>query len=280
MKVTTLIENHSCKENILPQYGLSLLIQTKSGTFVLDAGQDESALLNFQNLGYSSNIIDAIVVSHNHFDHIGGLQFFADATEDRNIPIYVSSGCGKDLYTKQFLRRRRLVSRNDLIEKNNHRIVRVDDQLEILPSVFLCRVMHPRMEFLCRDRKLRMMDDNGMLVPDDFCHELYVAVVEDGGVKILSSCSHNGIVNISEDAQNRFNLPILAFVGGLHLRGERSRSLNCTKTHADLIFQQMNHFRIKKVYTCHCTGVAAMERMKTVFHGTVQTFCGGEEFEV
>ncbi|MBO7298067.1 MAG: MBL fold metallo-hydrolase, partial [Clostridia bacterium] len=234
MKITAVIENKSRKEGILAQYGLSLFVQTKNGNILVDAGSNHSAFVNFTALGFSVEEINAIVVSHNHFDHIGGLRYFLDET---SVPVYASNEVNTVLYTKRWYTRRKQVSDNAVVEDNLSRFKFVNDCEEIFKDVFVCRLKNPNREFVCRDKKLRQLL-GGKIVSDCFAHEVYLAVVEDKKVKILSSCSHNGIVNILEDAKTRFpEYKISAFVGGLHLRGKNSQKLNCSYDFAVKTFE-------------------------------------------
>lgn len=278
MKITALIENKSNNENLFYQYGVSFFLQTEEGNAIIDAGQDEKALLNFYKLGFKTEDIDAIFISHNHFDHIGGLQSFADVTSEAELPIYISSGAGKDLYSKKFLKKRVLVSRNDLIEYNADRIIKVDSQREIFSNVYACRVVDADTFYVCRDKKLRMLDKDGKLKPDDFFHEIYLAVIEDNSVKIISSCSHMGIVNIVRDAVSRFNLPVSVFVGGLHMRGNRSTSLNASQKYFNIIINELNLLNIKNIYTCHCTGEKGYNILLSGFKNEIKYFHTGDSF--
>ncbi len=280
MKITALIENNSRRQDLAAQYGLSLLVEVGDKSIIVDTGQDESALSNFRLLGYDEKQIDAIMISHNHFDHIGGLQSFIDATALQKAPVYLSGGIGAELFTKRLLRRRKLVSRNGLVADNAERVVRVDDMMEIFQSVYVCRVKNPDPSFICKDKKLRMTDEKGRLVCDDFLHEVYLAVIEDGFLKIVSSCSHNGVINIVRDAQKRFGLPVAAFVGGLHMRGKKAKSLNCTRKFVRTVSEELNKLNVNAVYTCHCTGSVAFKILDTVYKNKARYFHTGDTFKV
>lgn len=275
MKVTVIIENKSYRENLLCQYGLSLFVETVGGTVLLDAGSDESAFLNFNNLGLSAIDIDAIVISHNHFDHFGGAPFFI---ENSNATVYISSAANNEYCVKSFLRRRQIVSRTEIIKKYPNRFHFVDNQTEILPGVYVCRIQNADKKFFCKDRRLKQIDEKGLL-QDDFSHEVYLSVIEDGKCKILSSCSHNGIVNIISDAKHRFpDYPCTAFVGGLHMRGRKSNSINCTQKYADLVFSAVETVGTSTVYTGHCTGKKAYRLLRSHSRIDAHYFSTGDTF--
>ena len=115
---------------------------------------------------------------------------------------------------------------------------------------------------------------------DDFRHEIYLTAVENGGVKVVSSCSHMGAVNIVRDAKRRFGLPVLAFVGGLHLRGERSGSLNCSRREAEEMICALYGEMEGRIYTCHCTGKKGLALLRNAFGKRVTRFSTGDSFLV
>ena len=280
MKITALIENASERDELSPQYGLSLFVETAHGSIVVDAGQDGTAYDNFCTMGFDREAIDALVASHNHFDHIGGMQTFLDATAARRVPLYLSAQSKLPLVSKRFLHRARLVSRSEVIEQNEDRCFFVEDAVQILLGAFACRVKTPDLAYSCQDKKLKMLNGAGRRVPDDFRHEIYLAVIEDGAVKIVSPCSHNGAVNIIRDAEERFSLPVRAFIGGLHLRGSSSDSLNCSKRYLSDVAARLNELLPDALYTCHCTGRKAFLLLKEQLACNVQYFHTGDSFRV
>lgn len=280
MKITALIENASKRGELSPQYGLSLFVETAQGSIVVDAGQDGTAYENFRTMGFRESEIGALLASHNHFDHIGGMQSFLDATAARGVPLYLSAQSKLPLVAKRFLRRAEVVSRSELIEKNADRCVFVEDATEILPGAFACKVKAPDLAYSCKDKKLKMLDSTGRRVPDDFRHEIYLAVIEEGTIKIVSPCSHNGAVNIIRDAEARFSLPVRAFIGGLHLRGSSSDSLNCSKKQFLDMAARLNELLPDALYTCHCTGRKAFLLLKERLDCKVKYFHTGDTFSI
>lgn len=277
MKVTAIIENKSRNDKLIAQYGLSLFVQTNGNGFILDSGYDDSAKKNFDALGFTAADIGAIVISHNHYDHIGGLKYFADAATQTNI--YLSESALDKLYTKKWYKLKKLVSRDKDINDNIDRCVFVKDIEKVFDNVFICRIKNPDSYFQCKDKKLKKRVGN-KLIADDFLHEVYIAVLENERITIFSSCSHNGIVNIINDAKARFDYPVYAFVGGLHLKGNSKKELCCTEKFVEEISKAVGDLGVKQLYTCHCTGSRAFEIIKENSRLNCKYISTGDSFEI
>jgi 7,8-dihydropterin-6-yl-methyl-4-(beta-D-ribofuranosyl)aminobenzene 5'-phosphate synthase len=76
VKITCLTENTALRGSpFWAEHGLSFLIETDRGGVLFDTGQTAAILLhNLALLGKSLKEVDAIVLSHAHNDHTGGLQ--------------------------------------------------------------------------------------------------------------------------------------------------------------------------------------------------------------
>lgn len=76
MKVTVVVDNSvpiSAKKPFLGEHGLSLLLELDSYKPPLDAGQSSAVVHNLSLLGVHPHELDAIAISHGHYDHTGGL---------------------------------------------------------------------------------------------------------------------------------------------------------------------------------------------------------------
>nr|MBL0731676.1 MBL fold metallo-hydrolase [Desulfobacterales bacterium] len=74
IRITTISENTAMTGGMLSEWGLSILIETKSLKILFDTGQSVSAAYNSDALGIDLSLTDKIVLSHGHFDHTGGLR--------------------------------------------------------------------------------------------------------------------------------------------------------------------------------------------------------------
>jgi 7,8-dihydropterin-6-yl-methyl-4-(beta-D-ribofuranosyl)aminobenzene 5'-phosphate synthase len=73
LKLTTIGENTSTRMGVLGEWGLSVLIEDGTRRFLLDTGAGASTLANADAMGVDLRGLDAIVLSHGHSDHTGGL---------------------------------------------------------------------------------------------------------------------------------------------------------------------------------------------------------------
>ncbi|MCR5743517.1 MAG: MBL fold metallo-hydrolase [Lachnospiraceae bacterium] len=243
MKITALVEN-TTRTTLSVEHGLSLYIETKKHRILFDSGQSTLFLENAKKLGVDLSTVDICVLSHGHYDHGGGLKAFTQVND--RASIYMSRyafgrhhhgadryiGLNRDWIDDADFQKRVIYTDGDLT---------IDDELSILM---------PRSEKVI-DMGSAGLDfyDGDKLVPEDFRHEHYLMITEDGRRVLISGCSHQGIINICE----WYKPDVL--VGGFHFMKEElgERLAGFGKT--------LNNYNID-YYTCHCTGVAQYEFLK------------------
>ena len=131
----------------------------------------------------------------------------------------------------------------------------------------------------CNDRELiRPLDTSGMLVkrngvlyPEDFRHEQYLLIEEDGRRILFSGCSHKGILNIA----GWFRPDVL--VGGFHFMGvplDDAGKKRLTEA-AEILCSYPTIY-----YTGHCTGVEQYQFMKQLMGDRLRYIAAGSRVEV
>ena len=240
MKITALTENTS-KTGLPYEHGLSLCIQTESHNILFDTGQTELFAQNAKTLGIDLSKVDIAVLSHGHYDHGGGLKKFLEL--NKTAPVYMSKYAFEPHYngTEKYIGL-------DLSLKDSDRIVLTDGVTKLADGLTL---------YSCNEKE-KLLDlgsfglntkENGAIVPDDFRHEHYLLIEENGRRVLISGCSHKGIVNI----ESWFKPDVL--IGGFHLSklelGDRLK----------MIAQRLETYGTT-YYTCHCTGAEQYEFMK------------------
>lgn len=102
MKLTVIYDNEA-KKSLNKGWGFSCLIETVGHKILFDTGWDAHILLsNMDKLGFSPEEIDILVLSHQHWDHIGGVPTFLNMNPDVDvfIPASFSANLKKEISTR------------------------------------------------------------------------------------------------------------------------------------------------------------------------------------
>jgi 7,8-dihydropterin-6-yl-methyl-4-(beta-D-ribofuranosyl)aminobenzene 5'-phosphate synthase len=77
MKITIIYDNTAWNPGLTPDWGFACLVETTNHTLLFDTGAKGMILLgNMEKLGILPATVDMVVLSHNHWDHTGGLHDF------------------------------------------------------------------------------------------------------------------------------------------------------------------------------------------------------------
>ncbi|MCC6776537.1 MAG: MBL fold metallo-hydrolase [Hyphomicrobiales bacterium] len=223
------------------EWGLSMHAQSFRG------GEERNVLVDF---GYTSDVLlnnlsilkidpaafDALVLSHGHYDHFGGMVGFLTANRGRlkrDLPFFVG---GEDAFC---IRRnaggnfgaldRRAIGESELqlmmaegpAVVADHgfttgRIAQTSFEKPLLPTREIVGIFDG---FGCFPERMPPEKNIGDYVPDDFDHEIATSyLVKDRGLVVLTSCSHRGVINAVEQARRASGVEkVLAVIGGFHI---------------------------------------------------------------
>jgi len=88
MKITVVFNNFNLMEGLLSAWGMGAVVESETEKILFDTGSDGKILLdNMERLGISPLEISKIIISHNHWDHTGGLAAFLYANP--RVEIFV-----------------------------------------------------------------------------------------------------------------------------------------------------------------------------------------------
>ena len=255
MRIVTLMENTSCREDLCFEHGLSLYLETGSHKILFDAGQSAAFADNAQILGVNLGEAELAVLSHGHYDHSGGMGRFLEINE--NAPLYVSKWAFEPHYESDG----RYVGVDPALQ-GNPAIRYVAEETELAEGITLFRLPIDPM-----DTAGLLVEENGVRKPDDFRHEQYLLVEEAGKRILISGCSHKGILNIMD----AFRPDIL--IGGFHfmkIMDEETLAAAAKKLLAyDTVY-----------YTGHCTGQKQYDYLKTIMGDKLHYISTGTVLEI
>lgn len=230
---------------LVSEFGLSMHVESRHGAetrnVLVDFGFTPEALLNNTALlGIDPGALDALVLSHGHYDHFGGLAGFLQQHQGRlkqNLPIYVGGEecfCAREwtappvrgnfgVLDRQALENARLAvtyaEGPSLVAGHGFTSGQIGlDSFEKLlsPSAMKIGVDHG---LGCYADRLPEDERTKTVVPDQFRHEIATAFNLKGrGLVVLTSCSHRGVVNAIRQAQAASGIgKVHAVIGGFHL---------------------------------------------------------------
>ena len=262
MRITMLMENTACKEGLAFEHGLSLYIETERHKILFDMGQSGAFADNAEAMGIDLKKVDIALLSHGHYDHGGGIRRFLEINDRANV--YLSeSAFGSRWHGEKY------IGLDDSLRESK-RLKFVSRQTELSEGLVLRPGAAMTMRRPLSGEGLTVIE-NGQHVQDDFRHETYLSVYEDGKHVLFSGCSHRGIGNIME----AFAPDVL--IGGFHFmkldpNGEGREGL--IEAARELLSYKT------KYYTCHCTGEEQYRLMKETMGGALAYFGGGMEIEI
>ena len=282
MFVTSLVENDRLQgsDNLVPEFGLSMLVEHGESMVLFDMGASSAFADNAHQLDIDLAAVDAAVVSHQHFDHGGGLEHFLGANS--SATVYLRQAPMADRRFKALVFLNRPIGLDlDLIERHRDRFDVVDGRREIAPGVFLVTAIGATHQRPRGNRNLYVRN-GAVLTRDPFDHELLMVVHDDDGMAVFTGCSHSGVLNLIDAAIEAFPAtPIKAVFGGFHLIGlPFYDSMAASRREVEKLGRRILERVSGPVFTGHCTGRKAIPILERVMGDRLRAFPTGARAEV
>lgn len=269
LRITVLADNYAAAPNVLAEHGLSMLIEADGRRILFDTGQGRVLSDNLSALGISLDPLDALVLSHGHYDHTGGLP--AVLSEFRTGAVFVHPAA----LERKFAWRERPPFRSIGIPAHSYEALKgVQDRVvwtraatEVVPGVW-CTGEIPRKRQDEPRARLFFLDEEGREF-DPLLDDQALFLETKRGLVIVAGCAHAGVVNTVEHICRLTGRDELhALIGGLHLGRASQEQLEETGNALDRVHCRM-------LAPCHCTGMNAHAFLRTRFHSLVQDMGAG-----
>ena len=224
--ITVLYDNYGSVPGLKYGWGFSCMVQGAFGKVLFDTGSDATSLLdNMKRLDIHPREVDAVFLSHDHWDHVDGVGGFL-VERGSGAPVHVTPAFSDGL--------------RDRIQRAGCHVVEHGSsneaacKLEILPGVFSTGEMEA--------------------TPPE--HSM--VVVTAGGPVVVVGCCHQGLKSLLERVRDMCGDDIALLVGGFHLFRDGVKEVK------DIVRMVMD-MGVKKVAPTHCTGKRAIRIFEEVY---------------
>ncbi len=261
IRVTTLVENSVGRTNVLAEWGLCMLVEADDVVMLSDAGTTDAAARNAQALDVPLSHVDAVVFSHGHFDHTGGLPYLLPLIHKQVDVIghpriwdrkyaYRPGGnsCGfnpgvdHEYIGIPYVR--------DQAEKWGARFVLGSEPVWLSETVVTSGEVPMRTEYETIDPMLKVLED-GEYKPDPLIDDQSIFIKTGKGLVAVLGCAHRGIINHLMRGQELTGLErVYAVIGGTHLMSASPERIEKT-------VRELRRMEVHLVAASHCTGLRA-----------------------
>ena len=160
MEIKIVFDKEAVNKNLHIGWGLSILIDKK---ILFDTGERGDWLIkNMEFMGINPDDIEVIVISHDHWDHTGGLKTILKAKKNKT-PVYICQGFSEEL--------------KEMIEDCGGKVFEVKNWDEIGKNIYTTGEIKGSYK--------------GSPMP-----EQAVVLKTENGLSILTGCAHPGIIEI------------------------------------------------------------------------------------
>ncbi len=268
--LTCVVDNHTTSPDLKGEHGLSFWIESTDGVVLFDTGQTAKALFN--NLAWLElpvERIDAVVLSHAHYDHTGGLAVLLEKRP--GLPVYAHPDLFQPRYSHRQTGTLSIGLEMDREELNRIADLRLTpDPVELLPGLWTSGEISERPEAKGTSANLVVRGANGEWLPDPHTDDQSLVILgEDGKLTLICGCCHAGILNTLAHVRRVFAREVSVVIGGIHLKSADEGEI----AH---VIQVLNATAPgTKYFLDHCTGDRAVEIFSRVFSGRVENFPAG-----
>ncbi len=257
--LTVLVDNITLTDQyFIGEPGLSFFLETAGKKILFDTGYSGAFLANAAKMGVGLYDLDAIVLSHGHRDHTGGLVALVSSLKEAKIKAIPHRIPELIAHSRCFYPKEKIPHRNngsilgEADVRGQFPVHLSDEPVWITDDLVFLGEIPRRFVFEGSDPgQRRIVLPDGTILPDLLLDDSALAFRSDAGLVIITGCSHAGICNITGYAREICGeRRVTDIIGGLHLISPDPQRINRTGKY-------LQDLHLSALHACHCTSLAA-----------------------
>jgi 7,8-dihydropterin-6-yl-methyl-4-(beta-D-ribofuranosyl)aminobenzene 5'-phosphate synthase len=249
-RITTIVDNHALP-GFSAEHGYSLLIEHNQRRILFDTGQSQAFIENFNRLNIAFASIEALILSHGHYDHTGNLDWLIN--NHSSAPVYYRQGITQKRFRQKEDGQMKPIgmpmsSAMAFAGLPIARKIQVEAALTVFPGIHLTGNVARINDFETTEKYFFL--DEFAQFPDPIPDDQSIWLDTPTGIIIICGCCHAGlsntiahIINLSPGSRIR------GIIGGMHLAAADENKILRT-------FAELRLVKPDFIIPAHCTGKA------------------------
>jgi len=269
LSITAVVENTAGKFNFLGEWGLALWIEAGPHRILYDTGQGRTLIDNARLLGIDLRDAQALVISHGHSDHSGGIA--ALMAHGFHGKVYIHPKALEKKYQLEGDPPPRLKGIPPACEAalrdHGADVIHSAVPTEIAPGLIVTGTIPRRNDFEAKPGPY-FLDEAGA-TKDPLIDDQALMIETPKGWVVITGCGHAGVVNtVRYAAELAGSGNIYAVAGGMHLFAASPQQVRTTA-------EQLRELRVPFLAPCHCTGIQTVGVLQAEFGTGVKPLSAG-----
>ena len=278
MRIVNLIEDTVVENGFKSEHGLCFYIETSKHKILCDTGASDAFIYNAQRLNINLEQVDMVILSHGHYDHCGGVMEFAKINSKADI--YIQQSACEDYYNIKNGFEKYIGINKEILTLKQLKLIngdyKIDDELAIFTGI------NPDLESFKGNLFLKKKVGDELL-QDNFNHEQCLVISEKSDENIIknvliSGCAHNGILNIIQQYNKKYDYELDAIFSGFHMMKDGEYTDEEIRIIQEMA-HKLNDFKAI-FYTGHCTGKDAFLIMKKIMNDKLFNISVGTQWDI